>query len=569
MKKLISVLLVVVMSSFVTTSFAATDEDWRPTPPPSQEASWGIVAQGVTATYTYFASPSLMSFKAADYQFGISKVLDVHKCALFGGSDCPSDQFQKYHSPMGYCNQEVKTDCVSDVLAYDKAGTQLPVNYVGPFGGDPSWSFIGDPLLNLPTSGQSFLVDIPGAPHIGGTKYLISSVLDGFKYPTDTQFKTNGFQATIWPVNIVDGAFLPASESLVPNAYSALGINAGSGGACSGVQSEVGRCAVSVAAPLDVSIGLRMKFATKIDPWLHGRISNVQAQVVNDEANNQIVTIVGNPVRVPTIFGWVTKSSAPQQLTDFYKSMDPFLLNMGNGYGNCLDPSLSQGACNPKFWESILRGPFNDSNGFSELSIWLPIVKNTAAAAPTSWTIRSMSGDFSGCPNPNHLIGFVNTNSTLYMPGPPTFNQATQTLDYQVLSTHNLPDGSAFQGTYDLLIDSALARCIYHFSSAPIKATVSVISSDGIQQSVTTAVTERDGFIHMGAYGFTFSSPTISVKLSQDEPATTPITPEIPALPAVSPKAKKITITCIKGKLVRKMTGSNPKCPSGFKKKTI
>jgi len=39
------------------------------------------------------------------------------------------------------------------------------------------------------------------------------------------------------------------------------------------------------------------------------------------------------------------------------------------------------------------------------------------------------------------------------------------------------------------------------------------------------------------------------------------------AADAKAAAVKKITITCIKGKLTRKVSGANPKCPSGFKKK--
>jgi hypothetical protein len=35
--------------------------------------------------------------------------------------------------------------------------------------------------------------------------------------------------------------------------------------------------------------------------------------------------------------------------------------------------------------------------------------------------------------------------------------------------------------------------------------------------------------------------------------------------PAVTPK--KVTITCVKGKLTKKIAGSTPKCPTGYKKK--
>jgi hypothetical protein len=39
------------------------------------------------------------------------------------------------------------------------------------------------------------------------------------------------------------------------------------------------------------------------------------------------------------------------------------------------------------------------------------------------------------------------------------------------------------------------------------------------------------------------------------------------SLPTQVPVAKKTTITCIKGKTVKKVTAVNPKCPSGYKKK--
>jgi hypothetical protein len=71
----------------------------------------------------------------------------------------------------------------------------------------------------------------------------------------------------------------------------------------------------------------------------------------------------------------------------------------------------------------------------------------------------------------------------------------------------------------------------------------------------TTVVNERDGWLYMSAKGFTFSSPTIKIKLSQG------------AVIVPAPMVKKSTITCVKGKLIKKVTATNPKCPSGYKKK--
>jgi hypothetical protein len=67
----------------------------------------------------------------------------------------------------------------------------------------------------------------------------------------------------------------------------------------------------------------------------------------------------------------------------------------------------------------------------------------------------------------------------------------------------------------------------------------------------TTTLNEKNGWITLTANGFTFSSPTLRVKLTQEK--------------AVA--KKKLTISCIKGKVTKKVTGTSPKCPSGYKKK--
>jgi hypothetical protein len=154
----------------------------------------------------------------------------------------------------------------------------------------------------------------------------------------------------------------------------------------------------------------------------------------------------------------------------------------------------------------------------------------------------------------------------MYIGNPPTFNQADQTLDYKVMSPHYLPDGSEFKGSYDLLIKSDVARCIYGFSNAPISASVSIVSSDGTAQVATTVVNEKDGWLTLSAKGFTFSAPTLRVKLSQKaDPAPAKVEPTPTATPKAA--AKKITISCVKGKVVKKVTAVKPSCPAGYRKK--
>jgi len=113
------------------------------------------------------------------------------------------------------------------------------------------------------------------------------------------------------------------------------------------------------------------------------------------------------------------------------------------------------------------------------------------------------------------------------------------------------------------LMSSEVARCIYNFSKAPISATISVISSDGNTRVATTSMTEKNGFLHLGAYGFEFSSPTVKVTLKQE-----PVKEEVkPAVVTPVRNSAKRTITCLLGKTTKKITALKPVCPKGFKLK--
>jgi hypothetical protein len=131
--------------------------------------------------------------------------------------------------------------------------------------------------------------------------------------------------------------------------------------------------------------------------------------------------------------------------------------------------------------------------------------------------------------------------------------------------------GEIFKGTYDLSIKSDAARCLYGFSSAPISAKIEVVSENGENQIAVTTVNEKNGWLYLSAKGFTFSSPVVKVKLSQEKPVVVPTpTPTPVATPTAIAKpaaAKRSSITCVKGKTSKKVSAVNPKCPTGYKKK--
>lgn len=190
-------------------------------------------------------------------------------------------------------------------------------------------------------------------------------------------------------------------------------------------------------------------------------------------------------------------------------------------------------------------------NGIDELVAWLPYVGDKATANLSSWSVRTLSTDemreADQClQNDKGIVGFVTTNATQYSAGPPKYNKQTATLDYRVAAPHYRSGGGKFFGIYYLLMKSDLARCLYGFSKAPLNASISVVDEDGVTTTGTRNISEKDGWIKIAALGFGFSSPTVKVKFAQ---------------------GKTISIVCVKGKATKKVTGAQPVCPKGWKKK--
>jgi hypothetical protein len=164
------------------------------------------------------------------------------------------------------------------------------------------------------------------------------------------------------------------------------------------------------------------------------------------------------------------------------------------------------------------------------------------------------------------ILGFINTNATAYVSGPPTFNEQTQSLDYSVAAPHFAKDGSVFKGHYSIQLDANTARCMFGLKGTNLKATLSILNDKGESNVITSVAKEDKGWFNFSVAGFTFSSPTIRLKLEEVAQPTITTSPS-PTPAAQKPAVVLKKITCVKGKTVKTVSGVNPKCPSGFKKK--
>lgn len=173
------------------------------------------------------------------------------------------------------------------------------------------------------------------------------------------------------------------------------------------------------------------------------------------------------------------------------------------------------------------------------------ILKDQATFEIPTWGLRSTNKRaFEGCEVPEKgFAGLIFSNASFVNSFPPIFED--EMLRYEMGALHLKSDGSVFKGNFDMFIESGFARCLWKLSKAPVQASISVTSKDGNQNIATTSLGERNGFIRMKAAGFTFSTSTVEMKLQN----------------------KQTTISCVKGKTVKKVTAVKPTCPTGFKKK--
>jgi hypothetical protein len=298
---------------------------------------------------------------------------------------------------------------------------------------------------------------------------------------------------------------------------------------------------------------------------MHGRLLDPTIKISADTSGNQVFSVEAGSVSVPVLNTWAKNSEMPKALRDYLYAMP----NWG-GYFVYRD-GLGETRDNVQL---LLNYDQYTAETFQEYLWWLEVAKDKSIGNKTMWIAHTLgsaevwsAGDsIKKClGDSKNLTGIVTTNAGMYVSSPPTFNKESQSLDYKVTSPHFNEVGKANVGNYNLVIGSEAARCIYGFTKAPISATVSIISADGTAQVATTTVNEKHGWIYLSANGFSYSAPTVRVKLTQEaEKPVAVATPTPTAKPAV---AKKTTITCVKGKTSKKVTAVKPVCPSGYKKK--
>jgi len=537
----------------------SVDEQFQVTQPPGV----GYTGYLVNNTRSLVRMDSfLVTFKIAD-----GKIAGMMPCDSL--EKCPkSFDAQVADLNLRFCNKVGQLDCISGLSTTNTKTGQVSNEYRTRLSETQDFTarVIGDANQGLPEGGNPQVVSIPSAPHQGGDLYLIKTDYFASRRSSTEPFKLALLTNGIYPITIERGKFEPGGPNLDPKAY--VGQNIPGGGApkppfisgfltdprCLMATEKV--CLVPQPFPENIAFGLKLKLSQGFNGWLYGRLANPAVSITTATGNSKSVevSISAEPVKVPVPFGWIKNSELPAELLAKYE------IDRGGGF------YAGQDRNGPLANVSILKAHSNDysDEGISEFISWMPKLGDKAAVTPSQWSFQTLdlrsntAAVLSRCTDSvKSLAGLIFTNATVFSSGAPTFDSATGSLDYKVASPHFKPDGiETNTGSYDLVLNSEVARCIYGFTKAPVSASISIENSGGENKVATTSVTEKDGFLRLAAYGFGFSSPKIKIKLTQDKAV------EAAAVPKTTTTIKKIT--CKNGSKTRTVSGESPKCPTGW-----
>jgi hypothetical protein len=473
---------------------------------------------------------------------------------------------------IGYVNLTVCTEasnvaCIADVWAVDSAGKKIPGKLVKSVPLDyGKFTFKENVAINMPEgTGQGALWQIPGVINSAGKDtYFVSSQFMLFQPEKKAgepisagKIFLSEFKTGISPVEEIPGQYKliqPRDNGTARASWVNWGDTGNwylpDGSRCVG--TDVNVCEAVREFPAGYRFGVSLRMGTKLSGWYHGRLA-LPDVTIKDWKTGQEISVEAEPVRVPTLNFSVPNAEIPQKVRDIVFT-DRYFGKNGDGIR---EARINDGSSSPVMVDLV--------------AAFTPAYKDKATSTNTTWAFKAMnygqnSADVQKCSDSTgNVAGLVTTNALTYLPGPPTFDKESQSLTYKVASPHYEANGSLASGSYDLSMRSDIARCLYGFSSAPIKAEISITSDEGEKKVATTIVNEKNGWLYLSAKGFTFSSPTINVKLSQEKVAAP--APSATPVATVTVAKKSVTITCVKGKTTKKVSGTSPKCPTGYKKK--
>jgi len=204
-------------------------------------------------------------------------------------------------------------------------------------------------------------------------------------------------------------------------------------------------------------------------------------------------------------------------------------------------------------------------------AVTVPLAKKPADCSGETGVAKAMVRQFQTliiAQNDTSGFGVEGTSGNMYVGSngvcslsTPTWDPATKTFSWTVAAPHFAPDGTTVnKGFYKAVIpfkDAALLWGLTNPADAATALTVSIATEEGGSSAAIAVVSAKNGNIVIDVSGFEYSKPRLSIAMKKGYKASNK---KISSLPA-----PKYEITCARGATTKKVKGTNPKCPKGFK----
>jgi hypothetical protein len=152
---------------------------------------------------------------------------------------------------------------------------------------------------------------------------------------------------------------------------------------------------------------------------------------------------------------------------------------------------------------------------------------------------------------------YVGTNGVCGL-STPVWSEEDKSFTWRAAAPHFAPDGvTVNKGFYKAVIPTADAALLWGMTNPNDAASaleISLTTEEGGTAAFLKNISVKNGRIIIDVSGFEYSRPKLKIGIKK----------------GYKPAAKilnKTTITCIKGKAVKKITAVKPACPAGYKKK--
>ena len=204
-------------------------------------------------------------------------------------------------------------------------------------------------------------------------------------------------------------------------------------------------------------------------------------------------------------------------------------------------------------------------------AVTVPLARKAADCSGETGVAKAMVRQFQTliiAQNDTSGFGVEGTSGNMYVGSngvcslsTPTWDATTKTFSWTVGAPHFAPDGTTVnKGFYKAVIpfkDAALLWGLTNPADAATALTVSIATEEGGSSAAIAVVSAKNGNIIIDVSGFEYSKPRLSVAMKRGYKASNK---KISSLPA-----PRYTITCARGATTKKVKGTKPVCPKGFK----